>query len=85
MSDLRLSRLHKHILRAIASEGFLKAHRDIEGNKTYKLHLLGGGEEIIPSAAVAYLLDHGLIDSNKKFPAATYWLTPRGTEVAKGL
>ncbi len=82
---MRPSKLHKRLLLAIAGQAFLKAHRDIEGNKIYMLHLLDGGEEMIPPAAVAYLVDHRLIDSNKKFPATTYWLTALGAELAKGL
>ena len=85
MAAMRLNHLHQHILRAMSGQGFLKVHRDIEGNKICKLHALDGGEEVIPPAAVAYLVNHGLIDSNKKFPAATYWLTPFGTERVKTL
>ena len=85
MAVMRLNNCHKHILRTIAGEGFLKAHRDLEGNKTYLLHPLDGDAEVIPPAAVAYLVDHGLIDSNKKFPATTYWLTALGAELVKGL
>ena len=82
---MRLSKLHKRLLLAIAGQAFLKAHCDIEGNKIYILHLLDGGEEIIPPVAVAYRVDHGLIDSNKKFPATTYWLTDLGAGLAKDL
>ncbi len=64
----------------MAGQGFLKAHRDIEGGKVCILHLLDGDEEIIPPAAVEYLVEHGLIDSNKKFPAATFWLTEKGKQ-----
>lgn len=85
MAVIRLNNSHKHILRTIAGEGFLKAHRDIEGNKAFILHLLNGDEEIIAPSTVAYLVDHGLIDSNKKFPATTYWLTALGTDITKTL
>ena len=82
---MRLNNCHKHILQTVAGEGFLKAHRDLEGNKVYILHLLNGSDEIIAPSAVAYLVDHGLIDSNKKFPATTYWLTPQGKDITKTL
>jgi hypothetical protein len=75
---MRLSSLHKTLLRAVARGDVLKAHRDIEGAKDYKLHPLNGPEQEIDPAVVAYLCDHGLIDSNKKFPAATFWLTEKG-------
>lgn len=80
---MRLSQLHRRLLSTMTGRGFLKAHRDLEGIKTYKLHLLDGGVELVPPAAVAYLVDHGLIDSNKKFPAATFWLTKLGEETLK--
>jgi hypothetical protein len=62
----------------MAGPCFLKSHRDIEGNKMYKLHPLEGPEQIVPAEVVDALVEHGLIDSNKKFPAATYWLTEKG-------
>jgi hypothetical protein len=80
---MRLSRLHQRLLQVMAGHGFLKAHRDLEGHKVYLLHPLEGGEEVIPAVAVSYLVDHGLIDSNKKFPAATFWLTKLGEETVK--
>ncbi len=56
----------------------LKAHRDIEGRKEFRLHPLEGEAEAVDGAAVARLVAQGLIDSNKKFPAATFWLTEAG-------
>ncbi|HEY3418580.1 MAG TPA: hypothetical protein VGM23_17020 [Armatimonadota bacterium] len=75
---MRLSDTHKRVLVAMAGPCFLKSHRDIEGNKMYKLHPLEGPEQIVPAGVVDALVEHGLIDSNKKFPAATYWLTEKG-------
>ena len=80
---LRLSGTHKTLLRAIAHGDVLKAHRDLEGVKVYKLHPLDGAEQEIEPAVVAYLCDHDLIDSNKKFPAATFWLTEKGSACLK--
>ncbi|MEK7784859.1 MAG: hypothetical protein AAB658_05445, partial [Chloroflexota bacterium] len=57
---------------------FLKAHRDVDGGKVYKLHSLEGEARIVAPADVEALCEHGLINSNKKFPAATFWLTERG-------
>ncbi len=57
---------------------FLKSHRDIEGGKFFNLHPPDGEPEIIEPAVVEYLYTQGLVDSNKKFPVATYWLTEKG-------
>ena len=73
-----LSSIHKRILLAMANQCFLKSHRDIDGNKIYQLHPLEGPAETIAPQIVEALCDQGLIDSNKKFPAATYWLTEKG-------
>lgn len=75
---MRLSGAHKRVLFAMANQWTLKSHRDIEGGKVYKLHGLDGAEEVVPAAIVEALTGAGLIDSNKKFPAATYWLTGTG-------
>jgi hypothetical protein len=75
---MKLTSAQKSILAAIASGHFLKAHRDVDGGKVYKLHPLEGETQIVASADVEALCEQGLIDSNKKFPAATFWLTERG-------
>ncbi len=62
----------------------LKAHRYLDGRKEYQLHpLQGTSENLAPEVAEA-LVDNGLIDSNKKFPAATFWLTPKGQAALAG-
>ncbi|MCC7360002.1 MAG: hypothetical protein IT317_11020 [Anaerolineales bacterium] len=66
------------LLRAIVAGSTLKVHRDIEGNKDYVLHALDGGATPVPAEVAAGLVEAGLLDSNKKFPAATFWLTERG-------
>ena len=75
---MRLTSAQKNILAAIASGHFLKAHRDVDGGKVYKLHSLEGEAQTVAPADVEALCEHGLIDSNKKFPAATFWLTEEG-------
>ena len=72
--DLRL-------LQAIAGGWTLKAHRYLDGRKEYRLHPLQGPSEIVAPNLVEALVDQGLIDSNKKFPAATFWLTAVGQKV----
>ncbi len=72
----------RHILRAMLDGATLKAHRTLDGEKTYTLHPLDGPDEIVDRAAVETLKRHGLIASNMKFPAAMYVLTERGIAAA---
>jgi len=65
--------------------GTLKVHRDLEGSKIYLLHPLEGPPLTFQGATVRRLEIQGLIESNKKFPAATYLLTEKGKEVALNL
>lgn len=65
--------------------GTLKVHRHLDGSKLYRLHPLEGPPETLQGATVNHLKTQGLIDSNKKFPAATYLLTEKGKEVAVSL
>ncbi len=84
---MRLTAAQRRVLLAIANQSTLKSHRDIEGNKVYRLHTLDGASEDVLPALVQALCDKGLIDSNKKFPASTYWLTElgkRSTTIAPG-
>jgi len=81
---MRLSRTQHHLLLAIAAGRFLKSHRDIEGRKVFRLHALDGSSQTVRRATVEALGQRGLIDSNKKFPAATYWLTEAGQKVVSG-
>lgn len=71
----------QQLLQAIAGDATLKSHRDVEGHKEYRLHRLDGTSSLVPWEVVETLQDQGLIDSNKKFPAATYWLTAAGRSV----
>lgn len=66
------------LLRAIAAGQRLKDHRDIDGLKTYVLHAADDTGTPVAAADVEALVEAGLISSNKKFPAATYWLTDAG-------
>ena len=71
------------ILRAVAGGWTLKAHRDVDGGKVYRLHPLEGTAEVVRAEAVLGLVERGLLDSNKKFPAATFWLTDLGRQTAE--
>lgn len=72
--QLALLRLMAHGLR-------LKDHRDIEGRKSFMLHREDDSGEPVSESDVEALVDAGLISSNKKFPAATYWLTELGNRL----
>ena len=63
----------------------LKAHRYLDGRKEYRLHSLEGTSEAVAPETVQALSEAGLIDSNKKFPAATFWLTDKGRSAVAGL
>ena len=66
------------LLEALGGGGVLKAHRDLDGGKVHRLHLLHGDVHTVEESVVRRLCQAGLIASNKKFPAATYLLTDRG-------
>lgn len=77
---MKLKESHFSILNALADGSTLKSHRDIDGNKIYRLHALDGTVETPSPKAVEQLKIAGHIDSNKKFPAATYLLTDKGRQ-----
>ncbi len=80
---MRLSPVHRHILRAMLDGATLKVHRTLDGEKAHILHPLDGPDEIVDRGAVEHLRQHGLIASNMKFPVATYVLTELGIAVIK--
>ena len=83
---VRLSEAHKQLLCELARGSRLQDHRDVEGGKVYKLHALDNAPDTLISAAmVAYLQRHKLLESNMKFPAATYLLTDKGAAIATTL
>ncbi len=80
----RLRGQQRALLRAIAFGDTLKVHRTVDGEKVYRLHPLDGSpeQEIAPTDA-EQLLTQGFIESNMKFPAATFLITPKGVAAAK--
>jgi hypothetical protein len=76
-----LSPAHQRLLQAIAAGQQLQSHRDIDGYKVYQLHRLDDAPETVTWEVVEWLQEAGLIASNQKFPAATYWLTEAGRAV----
>lgn len=76
---MRLSAAEQAVLRLLAQGWTLKSHRNLDGDKVYLLHPLDEGEpQDVRAETVRALVEGGLLDSNKKFPAATYLLTERG-------
>ncbi|MEO6063800.1 MAG: hypothetical protein ABIQ99_17860 [Thermoflexales bacterium] len=73
-----LSGPQRRMLAHIAGGARLKDHRDIEGGKRYILTVSTADEIVVKAGLVEGLVERGLIDSNKKFPSATYWLTDAG-------
>ena len=82
---MKLSRSQTAVIRALAAGATLKSHRHLDGTKEYKLHRLDDATEPVSWNTVTALKDRGLIDSNKKFPAATYLLTQNGATIASEL
>jgi hypothetical protein len=74
---MSLTPAQRTLLRAIRDGATLKAHRDLDGQKTHLLHPLTGNPAPVSAELVESLRVHGLIQSNLKFPAATYVLTDR--------
>ena len=72
---MNVSAEQRRILSLIAAGWTLKAHRYLDGRKVYQLHALDGATQPVRAATVEALVSAGLLDSNKKFPAATFWLT----------
>lgn len=80
----RLSAEQRRVLLALASGAVLKVHRTLDGEKTYQLHGDGGRKEIDPGT-VERLAALGLVESNMKFPAATFLLSEAGADAAARL
>jgi hypothetical protein len=62
----------------------LKVHRDLDGRKTHLLHPLDSDPLPVAAELVESLRSLGLIQSNLKFPAATYVLTDRALATISG-
>jgi hypothetical protein len=77
-----LSERQKQILRAMGSGWTLKSHRYLDGEKIYRLHSLNGEILDLPDRVVKPLIERGLLQSNQKFPAATFLFTEHGETIA---
>jgi hypothetical protein len=78
MLKARLSAVQQRVLSGMKMGMILKDHRDIDGNKFYRLYMSNDDSwdyVDVDANDVHALIDLGVISSNKKFPSATYWLT----------
>ena len=73
------------LLSALIAGAVLKAHRTMNGTKTHKVHRAGQPPQLVNEQVVRRLESQQLIQSNMKFPAATYLLTEEGAAVARQL
>jgi len=80
-----LSAEAEQVICLLAAGGTLKTHRSVDGEKVARLHPLSGPSVDVYSAAMNQLKQLRLIDSNMKFPAATYLLTRKGKDLAAEL
>jgi hypothetical protein len=80
-----LGAAERNVLAALVSGYRLQSHRSLDGEKRYALHADGHPDQPVSAPVVERLRDRGLIESNMKFPAATYLLTVRGEQVAASL
>ena len=80
---MRLTHSERSILVAMSHGVLLRSHRELEGRKMFRLHEANGRKEPAELGDVQRLRAAGLIDSNKKFPVATFWLTDKGKLLLK--
>jgi hypothetical protein len=75
------------LLVSLQQGAVLKVHRTLDGDKVYRLHTEQAGPRMteVAPVLVAALTGLGLLQSNMKFPAATFLLTDSGVAVAMQL
>jgi len=78
---MHLTPRQSYILRAMRNGAALKVHRTLDGEKVHRLHPLDGEPETVERDVVESLVALGLVQSNLKFPAATYVLTDAGLRI----
>jgi len=78
----RLTDPQQAVLAALLEGWTLKSHRTLDGQKTCRLHGLSGEIVEVKDGVVDGLAAAALIQSNQKFPAATYLLTDEGNRLA---
>ncbi|MCL4833030.1 MAG: hypothetical protein KJZ86_11335 [Caldilineaceae bacterium] len=78
----QLTDSQKAVLTALGEGWTLKSHRTLDGQKAYRLHGLNGESVEVADGVVDGLVGAKLLQSNQKFPAATYLLTQKGQAAA---
>lgn len=68
----------------MADGSVLKSRRELNGKKEFILQISNGQEKVVNPRLIKKLREKHLIDSNKKFPVSTFWLTDLGQEITKG-
>jgi len=78
----RLTDPQRAVLAALLEGWTLKSHRTLDGQKVYRLHGLDGEVIEVADGVVDSLAAAKFLQSNQKFPAATYLLTQKGHSLA---
>ncbi len=75
----------REILEALANGWALRSRRELNGNKEFVLQFLNDEPKKINPKVIKQLREKRLIDSNKKFPVSTFWLTELGRDIVQGM
>lgn len=79
----QMGKAEQVVLVALADGWTLKSHRTLDGEKHYRLHSLDGAVADVEPSVVERLTARRYLQSNQKFPAATYLLTEKGRDFAQ--
>ena len=82
---MKLSASQKELLTTLAQGHTIKSHRFLDGRKLFRLHGPGGPLHELAPDLVTSLYDSGLLATNMKFPAATFFLSDAGATAAAAL
>lgn len=87
LPSTQLSDEQAALLVALQQGALLKVHRTVDGEKVYRLQpeQTGAAVQAIAPALVDRLIGLELLQSNMKFPAATFLLTDAGVALARQL
>lgn len=81
----RLTAEEAAVLAHLWCGGALRSHRDLDGRKVYRLTQSDGATRPVVRAVVLALRERRFLETNHKFPTATYLLTERGRSAAIAL
>lgn len=81
---MRFSAPQRALLIALQAGDRLQVQRTLDGAKVYRLHAHDGADaHEVAGAIVDGLVRAGLLESNMKFPVATFLLTDKGRAAVK--